>query len=167
MAFLLEVPITDCSRDAGSCLYPSWNLTRTHQGTWRRYAFRIPFIEVGNYWDGYDGKVSVQALKLTVLFAPALRLLRYFKEDRLDSTDDGAEVESAPPVSARKDKPAEHSDHSKSLGAPRVHPARIERRLWDGAPDVPRHKWYDPVLTQLLPGERLVFMGGYKETDVW
>ena len=70
-------------------------------------------------------------------------------------------------VSARKGDSAKESVHSKSPGAPRVHPARIERRFLDGSLDVPRHEWYDPVLTRLLPGERLVFMGGHKVTDVW
>ena len=164
MAFLLEDPITDCSRDAGTCLYPSWSLTKTHQGSWRRYALRIPFAEGNSYWDGYDGKVSLQALKLSILFAPALRLIRYFKEDRLDSPDDGAHP-AALPVSARKGN--EQCGSSKSLGSIRIHPARVERRFWDGSPDVPRHRWYDPVFTQLLPGQRLVFTGGHKATDVW
>ena len=81
MAFLLQDPITECSCDAGHFLYPSWTLNGAHQGTWRRYALRLPFFEPGKckYWDGYDGQVSVYALKLSVLFSPALRLLRYFK----------------------------------------------------------------------------------------
>ena len=71
------------------------------------------------------------------------------------------------PVSARNGEPTEQSTRSKTLGSSRVHPARIERSHWDGSLDVSRHKWYDPVLTQLLPGERLIFMGGHKQSDVW
>ena len=85
----------------------------------------------------------------------------------MDITDDGAHVHKGLPVSARNGEPVEQSVHAKSHGAPRVHPARIERRFWDGSLDVPRHKWYDPVLTQLLPGQRLVFTGGHQATDVW
>ena len=164
MAFRLEDPITECSRDAGTCLYPSWTLTRTHQGTWRRYALRLSFLEVEKDWDGYNGKVSVEALKLSLLFSPALRLLRYFKEDRLDTIEDDSDGEQDRGTSARTTKVTDQSAKAKT---PRVHPYRIERRFWDACYDVPRHKWYDPVLTELLPGQRLVFEGGHEATDVW
>jgi len=42
-AFVLEDPITDCTRNDSPVAIPSWTLNKSCQGIWRRYCIRLPF----------------------------------------------------------------------------------------------------------------------------
>ena len=45
-------------------------------------------------------------------------------------------------------------------------PQQLSRHTWDGRPDDPSHPHYNRILSELLPGNRLVCIRGSYKTDV-
>ena len=94
--------------------------------------------------EGAERPIPPAALLISVLFAPVFRFVRYFGDDRQDEMP-----ETGDPAHAASDSSAVQPPQS-------VHPLRITRKNWGSGVDGETHPWFDPVFTELLPGERLV-----------
>ena len=66
-------------------LFPSWTVTGElfQQGDWRRYVDRVVYRDANVLRHGTVRRIPGEALQLSVIFATALHLLRYFGDDRL------------------------------------------------------------------------------------
>ena len=126
-------------------LFPSWTVTGElfQQGDWRRYVDRVVYRDVNVLRHGALRPIPGDALQLSVIFATALHLLRYFGDDRLI-------------VSTAKTKNMENL----------LHPVKLTRKNWDDVEDDETHAHFDPVFSELLPGYRLARPNG-AITDSW
>ena len=155
-AFVLEDPVTESTQGVTPLALPSWEVsaTRSCQGLWRRYVQRLPYREMDVSRSGYSRDVSGAEMQLSVIFASFLRLNRYFG----DARDLGAECGDG--LQANPSRAAE-------AAGPQLHPTKLSRHTWDGVLDDMRHPDFDPVLTELLPGEALISSVGARESHVF
>ena len=95
--------------------------------------------------DGLTRKISAEALRTSILFAPVFRLMRFFGDDRLDS---------------KEMEQSTTSDNEQTNS--KLHPAKITGYTFDCVEDDAHHPWYDLIFTEVLPGERLALSMGTK-----
>ena len=87
------------------------------------------------------GEIGPQELIASLLFSPVLRVVRYFNR----AADHAVVYEN--------EKAAAIQPNQTDL---RIHVKQLSRHVLGDFPDDPEHKGYAPVLSDLLPGERLV-----------
>ena len=156
-AFVLEDPITECTRNVTPTTFPSWKIDAKTacQGRWKRYVLRLPYREDALVRAGYTGKVFPHDLILSVLFSTCSTFLRYFgdaREEGLGSVQ-----------GATKKQAVLRGKTQRSW----TQPQKLSRHTWDGRPDDPCHPDYNKTLSELLPGNRLVSSRGSGKTDVF
>ena len=83
--------------------------------------------------------------------------MRYFGEER-QAQEHSATAE------GEASKNQEAKDESKKS---KLHPEKLTRYIWDGVLDDPKHPDFDPVLTELLPGEKLLLQRQALKTDAF
>ena len=155
-AFVLDDPITECSRNETPLAIPSWRIDRDSecQGRWRRYTLRTPYLEDDIARPGYHGDVDHKMLHLSILLATFSTFCRYFGDARAEAvgTIDNAAPSEMDSVTNKKPET--------------TIPQQLNRYTWDGRPDDPSHPHYNRILSELLPGNRLVCIRGSYKTDV-
>ena len=137
------------------------------QGLWRRYLLRLAHVGELRTIEGVSREVHITALHLSFLLAPAVKFLRYFQEDDQKHGEPEA-------WEAR----VQHSDPNKKhdLYEPRTpedadlaykfrRPAKTDRTTYDGIVDDYQHPYYDPVFSEVPPGERFVMHDGTKQVN--
>lgn len=153
-AFVLEDPITDCTRNVSPVAIPSWTIHKKCQGVWRRYCIRLPYHEDGNCRYGYNRHLRSAEVHIAMLFARFQVIARYLGEERDEapveygSTETGAVTET-------------------QTTQKQIHPQKLNRCFWDDRPDDPTHPCYNAVLSELLPGERFILTAGRLKTDAY
>ncbi len=158
-AFVLGDPVTECSNGEMPLILPSWNPLDEDvpsQGLWRRFVQRVPFVNMEAVRDGYTRQVLPNELLASLLFCTASKMVRYFGKDSDETEAKGEE-----------DEQEDDMKRSKLKAAPRVHAERLNRWVWDDVPDEPDHTLHDTVLTELLPGERLLIGDGSIANNIW
>ena len=158
-AFVLEDPITDSTHGASPLAFPCWTVqsNTSCQGLWRRYTTRLPYQGLNAVRKGYTHDVQPEAMRISIVFATFTRLMRYFGEER-QAQEHSATAEGEAP------KNQEAKDESKKS---KLHPEKLTRYIWDGVLDDPKHPDFDPVLTELLPGEKLLLQRQALKTDAF
>ena len=93
-------------------------------------------------------------LYLSILLATFLTFCRYFGDARAEAvgTIDNAAPSEMDSVTNKRPKT--------------TIPQQLSRHTWDGRPDDPSHPHYNRILSELLPGNRLVCIRGSYKTDV-
>ena len=67
-AFVLDDPITECTRNETPLAIPSWSIGKDSgcQGRWRRFSMRAPYLEADISRSGYTNSVPAPMLLLAV-----------------------------------------------------------------------------------------------------
>ena len=160
-SFVLEDPITECTRNNSPLALPSWKVGHSDdvQGRWRRYCCRLPYREeetsLGRARFGYHLQLSDAEVFLAILFAPFLSFARYFGDARDEKLAAGAAVSAG-----EKTKDSEKG----------IHPTRLFRAPtgnWDHVADDYRHPQFNIVISNLLPGEKFIPLQGSLTTDAY
>ncbi len=156
-ACCLGDPITECSLGEMPFVIPAWRITNDDktQGLWRKYVQRLPCLAMEVCRDGYTGPVQTEEFLMSFLFSPILRVVRYFSKSSDEAVLEDGEAEAEETAVPLKGKVL------------RVHAGQMNRHVLDDFPDGPENRWYEPVLSQLLPGERLVLDARAQKTDIW
>eukprot|EP00973_Karenia_brevis_P052743 7328905-Karenia_brevis.AAC.1 len=99
--------------------------------------------------DGFTRKICPYAFQLSVVFAPACRFMRYFAQHDIEDED------------RRHGLAAEvHAQGAE------VNKSSVSRKNCDSIEDDETHTWFDPVFSEVLPGEVLV-IGTASRSDGW
>ena len=143
------------------------------QGLWRRYLLRLMHFGELRTINGISRDIDVFALHLSFLYAPAQFFLRYLQEDfQKDGESKAWHARLLDANPARKHElydPTTEKDNDKAYQHRR--PCKIDRTTFDRANDDYLHPYYDPVFSELPPGERFVIHDGTRKdnpnNNVW
>ena len=123
--------------------------------------------------NGISRDIDVSALHLSFLYAPAQKFMRYFQEDtQKDGEPKAWHARLLDDNPARKHElydPTTTKDDDSAYKHRR--PYNIDRTTFDRAVDDYLHPYYDPVFSELPPGERFVIHDGTRKdnaiNNVW
>ena len=141
-------------------LYPGWIPTdKKLQGLWRRYLLRLAHFGELRTIDGASREIDVSALHLSFLYAPAVKFLRYFQEDTQKKGESQAwEARRQHDDPARiHELYAQPNPKDDDLAYQLRRPSKIDRTTYDRPVDDYLHPYYDPVFSELPPGERFCY----------
>ena len=156
-------------------IYPGWDASNQGiQGLWRRYLRRLTHVGELRTIEGYDRPIELSALHLSFLLAPAMKFIRYFQEDRMDEKEKKAWMERFYGDNVHRSIHEVYGAERKSEfdeADTRRRPDKLDRNTLDTVEDDYLHPSYEPVFSELPPGERFVLHDGpegdYVNADVW
>ena len=148
-------------------VFPGWNVGNVGntqmQGLWRRYLLRLTHMGELRSIEGFKRPIVLSALHLSFLFAPATKFMRYFHEDKLVDKEADA-------WKRRIYRFDGANDPHELLGVDRKkewdvidlnqRPTTVTRNNYDTVQDDYLNPHYDPVLSELPPGERFFLYDG-------